>query len=183
MDDKRIVDLFLARDERAIGETAKKYRNYCHAVAMNVLNSESDADECVNDTYLKAWESIPPHKPTRLSVFLGKLTRNLALNRYAFNRAEKRLGCDLILDELAEVIADPDSESVEDSVVLRDAINGFLATLDKRARIIFVRRYWYMSSVVEIARRMGMTENNVKVTLLRTRNKFRDYLEKEGITV
>lgn len=161
MEDKQIVDLYFARAEAAISETQKKYGRYCHYIAYNILYSDQDAEECVNDTYIKAWNAMPPHRPTQLSAFLGKITRNTALDRYAYMKAQKRSG----------------------EVALKEAVNGFLRSLPAQTRVVFVRRYWYMSPVKEIARDYGMTVSNVKVTLLRTRNKFREYLEKEGIEV
>ena len=186
MEDKRIVELYWERSDTAISETEKKYGKYCHYIAFNILNSSLDAEECVNDTYVKAWEAMPPHKPESLGGFLGKLTRNIALNRYAESRAQKRSPhtADLVFEEAAGLIPDPDSlSSPSDTIVLRDAINGFLGSLPKDTRIIFMRRYWYMCSIREIARSAGLTENNVKVILLRTRNRFKEYLEKEGITI
>ena len=185
MEDQKIVELYWERSEKAILHTQEKYGRYCHSIAFNVLNSDEDAEECVNDTYVKAWESMPPHRPERLSTFLGKLTRGIAINRYIHNHAQKRSkGTELILEEVAELIPDPDSERpMSDELALRQAINGFMATLPESTRILFVRRYWYMSAVRDIARDMGMTQSNVKVTLMRTRSKFKAYLEKEGITV
>jgi RNA polymerase sigma-70 factor (ECF subfamily) len=186
MEDKRIVELYWERSDTAIAETEKKYGRYCHYIAFNILNSSLDAEECVNDTYVKAWEAMPPHKPERLGGFLGKLTRNIALNRYAESRAQKRSPhtADLVFEEAAGLIPDPDSLSApSDTIVLKDAINSFLEALPRETRIIFLRRYWYMCSIRDIARSMGLTENNVKVILLRTRNRFKEYLEKEGITI
>ena len=185
MDDKQIVALYWERSENAIAETQKKYGKYCRAIAASILSSELDAEECVNDTYLRAWQSMPPHKPSRLSTFLGKITRNLALNRYAHDRAQKRKGeVELALEELAEVLPDPSSQgSPAEELVLRDAINRFVGSLSRQSRVIFVRRYFYLCPIKEIAKGMGLSENAVKVTLSRTRNKFRIYLEKEGISI
>lgn len=185
VDDKRIVELYFERDESAISETAQKYGRYCHSIAYHILNSDQDAEECVNDTYLRAWDAIPPHKPSRLSTFLGKITRNLALNRYAYDHAQKRGdGVAVAIDELADVLCDPESEEWgADDGVIGDAINGFLATLDEQTRRIFVRRYWYVSPIKEIARDMGLGESRVKVTLHRTRGKLKFYLESRGIMI
>ena len=185
MDDDRIVELYLKRSETAIAETEKKYSRYCHYIAYNILFSEQDAEECVNDTYINAWESIPPHKPECLKTFLGKLTRNISLNRYIHDHAQKRYAnTDLILDELAETIPDPNSETMEsDNMALKEAINGFMETLTHQVRVVFVRRYWYLSPVKNIAIDYGLTESNVKSILFRTRNKFKTYLEKEGIVI
>ena len=185
MDDKRIVELYFERSETAIRETEKKYGKYCHYIAYNILYSEQDAEECVNDTYLAAWESIPPHKPVRLSTFLGKLVRNISLNRYQYDHAQKRTAPPtVILDEVQECIPDPDSDQpLSDEIALRDAINGFMHTLSKKTRIIFVRRYWYFCAIKDIASSLGLSESYVKVSLLRTREKFKSYLEKEGIFI
>ena len=184
MDDRAIIELYNQRDENAIGETQKKYGRYCHYIAYNILQSNEDSEECVNDAYMKVWNSIPPHKPERLSSFIGKITRNTALDRYAQNRAQKRdSGVALALDELEECLTVSAVEDLSDDLALKEAINSFLGTLPKRTRVIFMRRYWYLLSVKEIADGLEMSESNVKVTLLRTREKFRKYLEKEGIVI
>jgi RNA polymerase sigma-70 factor (ECF subfamily) len=185
MDDQQIVDLYWKRDESAIDQTQKKYGKYCHHIAYSILYSHEDAEECVNDTYLRAWGAIPPAKPGRLSTFLGKITRNLSLDRYEKNTAQKRSGpVELVLDELSECIPDADSAlDPIDMIALGDAINAFLGGLPQKTRQIFLRRYWYMSPVKEIARDMGMSEGTVKVSLMRTRESFKAYLEKEGIVL
>lgn len=183
MEDLKIIDLYWERSESAIEETQKKYGRYCHSIAYHILYSDSDADECVNDTYLHAWNAMPPQRPAKLQLFLGRITRNLALNRYEYNHAQKRsVQTETILDEFWECI--PNNEThIEDDVVLKDVLNRFLASLDKQTRIIFMRRYWYLCSIKEIAEGMYLTESNVKVTLHRTRNKFKAWLEKEGIVI
>lgn len=142
-----------------------------------------DAEECVNDTYLNAWNTIPPHKPNILSAFLGKITRNLSINKYRHDRTEKRGGGQVpaVLDELLDIVSD--SAGVEQSIEQNElvaAIDQFLAGLSKEKRKIFVCRYWYFDSVSDIAERFGMTENNVSVTLSRTRTKLHNYLLKRG---
>jgi RNA polymerase sigma-70 factor (ECF subfamily) len=184
VEDTKIIELYFSRDERAIEETAKKYGRYCHTIANNILNSDPDAEECVNDTYLSAWNSIPPTKPNRLASFLGRIVRNLALNRYAFENAEKRRdGTLVLLEEIAEILADPDGEDGGGESEIMTHINAFLATLDSESRKMFVRRYWYMSPVKDIARDLGATESRVKVTLMRTRNKLKKYLEEMGVNL
>ena len=184
MDDKQIVALYWERSETAIAETERKYGRYCHYIARNILYSDQDAEECVNDTYQKAWETMPPKKPELLSAYLGKLTRHIAINRYIHDHADKRSpGMQVILDEAEEFIPDPADSDVSDEIHLRDAINFFVASLTQEVRVVFVRRYWYMSSVKDIAKDYGMTESNVKVTLMRTRNRFKEYLEREGISI
>ena len=183
MEDSKIIELYWKRDESAIDESGKKYGRYCHAIAYNILYSAEDSKECVNDTWHNAWRVIPPEKPNRLQCFFGRITRNLALDRYGYNRAKKRNGgIEAVIDEYYECI--PNGEfSIEDELILKNLINGFLESLDSHTRIIFLQRYWYTCGVQEIAENMGMTENNVSVTLHRTRNKFKAYLEKEGINV
>lgn len=184
MEDKQIIALYWDRSENAISETAHKYGRYCHYIAHGILQDEEDAAECVNDTYLRAWNAIPPQRPNNLRTFLGKVARNLALNRWEQRNAEKRGAGQLpqVLEELHECITDRVStEQLVDKIVLRDLLNGFLATLKPDARKIFVRRYWYMSSIREIAAEYGMTESKVTVTLCRTRQRLAQLLEKEGI--
>ena len=185
MEDGKIVELYWERNETAIAETEKKYGKYCHSIAYNVIRSDEDAEECVNDTYVRAWNSMPPQRPERLSCFLGKITRNLTLDRYFFDHAKKRTrSTDLILDEIEECIPDPDTATpLAEEITLKDAINGFLASLPKKNRMVFLRRYWYLSPIKEIAADYDMTEANVKVVLHRTRQAFKTYLEKEGIEI
>lgn len=184
MDDCRIVELYWSRDEAAIAETEKKYGRYCHAVAYRILLDRQDAEECVNDTYIRAWNAIPPHRPERLSVFLGKITRRLALNRYDKAHTQKRGGeVALALDELSEILADQREGSVVDELAMREAVNGFLHSLPEQSRRIFLRRYWHMMPIKEIAKEYGLGISNVKVILMRTRNAFKDYLKGEGIDV
>ena len=185
MEDTRIVDLFWERSEQAIAESEKKYGRYCHYIAKNILHSDADADECVNDAYVKAWESIPPARPQRLSAYLGKIVRNIALNRYVHDHAQKRAAhTEAILAEMGDCVPDATpTDALSDELVLRDAINSFLGGLPEKTRRAFVRRYWYLSAVREIAEDLGWSESRVKVTLLRTRNKLKAHLEKEGIVL
>ena len=185
MDDRRIVELYWQRSEAAIAETQTKYGKYCHYIAYNILSDDGDAEECVNDTYLKAWESMPPHKPTKLSTFLGKITRHLALNRREAQNAAKR-GAGTVpvaLDELTECIADNETGDPTDEIVLKGALNRFLRALPEETMIVFLQRYWYFASVKEIAANRSMSEANVKVILHRARGKLKLFLEKEGIIV
>ena len=184
MEDVRIVELFWERSETAIEETQRKYGRYCYHIAYNILFSNEDSEECVNDTYLRAWNAMPPHRPERLSAFLGKIVRNLALDRYDKKMATKRsAGVELALDELEECVADTDEVWNEDEQRLRTAINGFLAALPRRDRMIFIRRYWYVSPISQIATEFGAEEGNIKVILHRVRKKFREHLIKEGIEI
>ena len=184
MEDRRIIDLYWARSEEAISETARKYGRYCRAIARNILNNDEDAEECVSDAYLRLWNAIPPARPNRLQTYLGRIVRNLSLNKREKASAEKRGAgqIPLILDELAECIPDDsDGEAVTESILIKDVLDRFLDTLSPEARKIFVRRYWYMSSLKEIAAEYGISEGNAAVSLLRTRMKLKTVLEKEGI--
>ncbi len=183
MTDARIVELYFARSEEAIAETDRKYRRTCHAVAYSILRSDEDAEECVADTWLRAWNAIPPEKPAHLGAWLCTVTRRIALNRYEASTAAKRYaGLESSLEELSECLSDG-AITVADEVALAEAINSFLASLPTRTRMIFMRKYWYMDSVADIAKALGMGESAVKVTLHRTRVRFRSYLEKEGIVL
>lgn len=184
MNDHEIVALFFARQEKAISATADKYGRYCHAVAYNILFNRSDAEECVNDTYLGAWNSIPPQRPNHLAAYLGKITRNLALNRYKRNSVAKRGSgqVELALSELENCIPDnTDVERAAEDSLIASVINRFLYAHSLKTRNIFIRRYWYLCSIQDIAESYGMTESNVKVLLFRMRNELKKQLEREGI--
>lgn len=186
MEDAAIVALYWARDERAIPATAERYGGYCAAIAGNILGNREDAEECVNDTYLRAWNAMPPHKPRVLSAFLGKLVRNLSLNRWQRERAEKRDGGVLpaVLDELAEVVsgAEDVENQVEQKALLR-AIDEFLGRLSPEKRSIFICRYWRTDSTADIAARRGLTEGAVTMTLSRLRKALRSELLERGFTL
>ncbi len=184
MEDSQIIALYWNRSEEAISETAKKYGRYCHAIARNILNNDEDAEECVSDAYLRLWNAIPPMRPNRLPTYLGRIVRNLSLNKREKASAEKRGAgqIPLILGELEECIPDSSQEdTVTEAILIRDVLDRFLEALPPYARKIFVRRYWYMSSLKEIAAEYGISEGNAAVSLLRTRMKLRTVLEKEGI--
>ena len=183
MDDEKIIRLYWDRNEQAIPATADKYGNYCTSIAKNILGNCEDAEECVNDTYLHAWNSIPPHRPNRLSAFLGKIVRNVSFNCYKRNSAYKRGGGQtaMVLDEIAEFVSGTDSVEQEiDRKELIKAIDGFLDSLSFEKKNIFVCRYWYFDRISDIAIRFGMTENHVSVTLSRLRNKLHRYLSERG---
>lgn len=186
MNDEQIIDLFFARSELAITETKDKYGNYCHYIAFNVLRNYEDSEECVNDTFLQAWNSIPPNKPSILKSFLGKITRNLALNKHKYNTAQKRNSEHLeqLIKDLSDCLPENEdpSQFVEDSFVV-DCMNCFLSGQKERTRKMFIRRYWYMDSIQEIANAFGISESNVKMTLLRTRTSLKAFLEKEGVAI
>jgi RNA polymerase sigma-70 factor (ECF subfamily) len=180
MEDKRIVDLYWMRAESAISETDKKYGKYCRYIAERILESEEDAREVQNDTYLQVWNTVPPERPNSLRAYLGAICRNLSLNRYEASHAQKRGGeVSLALDELSECIADREEQD-DINERLCELLDSFLATLPKRTRRVFLRRYWYASSISEIAKDYGMSENNVTVMLHRTRKALADILQKEG---
>ena len=183
MDDARIVQLYWDRDEQAIPATSDKYGSYCAAIARNILGSREAAEEWVNDTFLKAWDSMPPHRPQILSAFLGKIVRNLSFNRYKRNAADKRGGGELpvVLEELSELVSGQDDVGRElDRKELIEAIDGFLAGLSLKKRSVFVSRYWYADSISEIAARHGMKDGAVSMTLNRLRLKLRSYLVERG---
>lgn len=183
MEDREIVEMLLARDERALAEAQKQYGSYCRAIAMRILHCDEDADECVNDTWRQLWMAIPPHKPEHLAMFLGKITRRLSLNRIKELARDKRGGGELpmALDELAECLPDIDSGDSLDELLLRDVLNAFIKALPTVTQRIFVQRYWYLCPITDIAKVNGMRESAVKMSLLRTREKLKQYLEKEGI--
>lgn len=183
MEDAAIVALYWARDEQALAETAAKFGAYCRKIADNILHSAHDAEECENDTWLAAWNSMPTNRPARLAPYLGRITRNLALDRFDRAAAQKRGSGQTCapLDELAECVAAPGS--VEDSFDAAETgrlISAFLRTLPEETRSIFLRRYWYCDATADIAARYGLTESKVRVTLHRTRGKLAAYLQERG---
>ena len=184
MEDDKIIDLYWERSESAISETSEKYGRYCHYIANNILHNDEDAGECVNDTYLGAWNAMPPQRPNRLSTFLGKITRNISLNRFKQYGAEKRgFGqTALVLSELEDCIPAVDTiEQTAAEMDLVESINRFLYALPDVKRKVFVRRYWYLSPVKDIAEQYGMSESKTASMLFRTRNELKLHLEKEGI--
>lgn len=186
MEDTQIIALYWERDERAISETAEKYGRYCHSVAYGILQNNEDSEECVNDTYTGAWNSIPPHKPELLSAFLAKITRRISLNRLR-SRLTKKRGVGqyaVTLGELEECI--PSSFAAEDMLQIHELtriLNEFLEELSTEERRVFLCRYWYLDPVKDIAKRFSFGESKVKMMLKRTREKLLTHLEKEGITL
>ena len=181
MEDNQIIELYFARDEQAIRHTADKYGAYCMAVSMNVLHSEPDAEECVNDTYLKTWNSIPPTRPGCLKLFLGKIVRNLSINRWNSWHSDKRdRDLEVSMSELEECIPDPDNGDRGELIRL---INEFLAKQSKTDRVIFVQRYWYSLSTAQIAKEVGLSENAVWIRLHRTRDRLKAFLEERGYQI
>lgn len=186
LEDSKIIDLYWARKEQALAETDAKYGSYCRTIAQNILRNFEDTEECVSDTWLHAWNSMPPQRPGILSAFLGRITRNLSFDRCKYQQAAKRGGgaLPLALDELGECI--PSAQRVEHALEQKEltaVIDRFLRTLPEKDCNLFLRRYWYVDSISVIADRYGMKENTVKSILFRTREKLRKFLGEEGIAV
>lgn len=182
MTDQTIIDLFWQRSEDAIRNTSQKYGKYLTKIAMNILNYYEESEECVNDTYLAAWEQIPPDRPQKLLPYLGRITRCLALNRYDYLTAQKRnVEFTLQLSELEECLTGTDSiETQYESGEVTSSISSFLKKQNPDVRNIFIRRYWFSDSITEIAGRFNMSESKVKSTLFRTRKRLKKHLESEG---
>ena len=183
MEDIKIIQLYWDRDQQAIVETAIKYGNYCTSIAENILGSKEDAEECVNDTYMKAWNCMPPHRPNVLSSFLGKITRNLSINRYKHKNVDKRGGGEItaVLDELSECVSG--KGNVEQEIEYKELVKNvdlFLDTLSLEKRAMFICRYWYTDSIAAIAQQFNMKENTVSMTLHRIRWKLKIYLLERG---
>ena len=186
MEDRAIVELYWARNEQALTESEQKYGSYCKTIAYHILHSTEDSEECVNDTWLRAWNTIPPQWPSILQAFFAKITRNLSLDRYKASRAGKRGGGQtaVALEELGDCI--PACTSVEETVELRELtrlLDRFLRDLPEKECCVFLRRYWYVDGVRDIAQRYDMAEGSVKSTLYRTRQKLRVFLEQEGVQI
>ena len=182
LSDEAIVALYWKRDEGAIEHTDKKYHIYCQTVADRILRSATDAEECVNDSYLGAWNAIPPTRPDPLLTYILKIVRNVSLTRYQKNHAQKRNSSyDVAVEELEEFLVSPDS--VEGKMELKEltgTIETFLDSLNELNRVIFVRRYWYYDNYMQIAKKVGLSEKNVSVRLTRLRKQLKDYLEERG---
>ena len=186
MEDSKIVDLFWGRSENAIQEAAAKYGKYCYAIAYNILHNNEDADESVNDTYHGAWNSIPPHRPSILSTFLGKITRRISLNKWRDMKRDKRGGGEtsLVLDELADCLSSGnDVEQDIETAELAKSIDSFIEALPKIERMVFVCRYWYIDPLSAICKQFGYSESKVKSMLYRTRGKLKLHLERDGFYV
>ena len=182
MEDNKIVDLYWMRNENAISETAAKYGKYCYAIAYNILGHAEDAKESVNDTYLGAWNAMPPHRPTVLRTFLGKIARRVSLKRWRDGSREKRGGGEvaLALDELSECV--PSKASVEEEIIaaeLAETLNRFVSGLPDTERQVFICRYWYLDSIKDIAKRHGVSQGCIKTNLCRNRKKLYRILKRE----
>lgn len=182
MEDSRIVELFLARDENAIAQTQQKYKPLCLKISYNILGDREESEECVNDALLGAWNSIPPNRPRDLKAYICKIARNISLSRLKFNtRKKRRADFECSLDEISEIIPDERLRAEATDEELGKAIDEFLGTLSEDIRGVFLRKYWFFDSVSEIAERCGFSESKVNNILYRTRQKLRDYLKKEDI--
>ena len=184
MTDSDIIKLYFSRSERAIKETDLAYGKYCRSISFEILRDDQDCEEIVNDTYLKTWNSIPPKNPPSLKNFLGKIVRGLSINRLEHNNAQKRGGgqLDAVLEELEGCIPSYD-ENYSDSQRIRIIIDYFLHSLPQDKRRIFIRRYWYMSPISEIAEDLGVSEGKVKMILMRLRKELKNALERDGVTL
>ena len=180
MEDKDIIALYWARSEEAIRRTAEKYGAYCGHIIRRVLGDGRDAEECLSDTWLGAWNAMPPQKPARLPAFLGRIARNTALDRYDYTAAQCRGGFEAVLEELADCVGGSPLEEDFGLRRLGESISGFLEGTAPAARLVFLRRYWYCDSVAEIASRTGFSQSKVKSLLHRTRKGLREHLRKEG---
>lgn len=184
INDRNIIGLYFARDERAIRETAEKYGRLCHRIAYNILNNQQDAEECVNDTYMGVWNAIPPARPDSLMSFVCGIARNLSLKRLEFLHRQKRSAAALLsLDELADVLPDERYAPDADDAEVGRLISRFLRAQKEDVRNVFIRRYYFFDSVGAIAKRYGFTESKVKNMLFHTRNKLKKVLIQEGIEV
>lgn len=186
MDDSRIIMLFWQRNEDAITETQRKYGRYCYSIAYQILNNNEDAEECVNDTYIGAWNAIPPYRPEKLSVFLGRITRNLALKKWRAKNAAKRGGGEtaLAMHELEACISSGNNiEAYLNAEELAEIINVFLGGLSVAERRVFLCLYWYFDSISDISVQFGFTQSKVKMMLKRTREKLLRHLEQEEIWI
>jgi RNA polymerase sigma-70 factor (ECF subfamily) len=184
MEDSQIITLYWSRSEYAIRATAAKYGSYCNSIAYHILNDREDAEEVVEDTYLDAWNSIPPHRPMSLSTFLGKITRRRAIDRFRQNSAQKRGGGELVLalDELAQCI--PAQEDVHETVQSRELarlLEAFLRGLPETQRQLFICRYWYLEPISELCRSFGFSQSKVKSMLHRTRRQLQRFLAEKGV--
>lgn len=180
MDDTEIIGLYFQRSQAAIKESRTKYESYCRTISMNILRNRDDTEECLNDTWLKAWETIPPEYPGCLSAFFGRIIRNISLSLWRKKNSQKRKGSetDVCLEELTECIPEDKGKSFTEDLELKDALNRFLQGLDERSRKIFMKRYWYIIPVTRIAKELDMNEGAVKMSLLRTRKSSANFLRR-----
>ena len=184
MDDHKIIELYFSRDERAIKETDLKYGKLCHSIANNILKNNEDSEECVNDTYIGIWNTIPPEKPNHFMAFVCKIARNLALKRLESSMRQKRSQATVIsFSELEEILSDDSIAADIGNEEIGKAISAFLRKEKADSRKVFIRKYYFFDSISEIAERYGFTESKVKNMLYHTRSKLKEYLIKEGIEI
>lgn len=185
MQDEKIIALYLERDELALKLSAENYGRYCRKIAMNILSNPEDSEECVNDTWYQAWRSIPPQKPNSLAAYFGRITRNFAISRYRTNHAKKRFdGITILLSELDDCI--PSQSNIEqdlDEKRLIEIISGWLTSLPANDRILFVRRYWFGDTVKSLANACGLSQNQISWRMFKLREKLKNELEREGISI
>lgn len=184
MEDEAIIQLYFERSEQAIAETAEKYKGYCGSIAHRVLHNPEDEEECLNDTWIKTWQSIPPKRPSCLRVFLGTITRNLSISKLRTVSRRKEREARQICEELQACLCNQHKEEERtESIVIVNALNRFLRDQPPEQQTMFVRRYWYFCSVKELAAMYNVSESKVKMSLLRSRERLKMILEQEGITV
>ena len=183
LEDNRIIELFFSRDDNAINETKTKYGKLLYSVSYNILHSKEDAEECENDTYVAAWDCIPPNQPQVLSAFLSRITRNLSFKKLRSKTAQKRGGGDNLvpIDELSNMIADNCDQYSQ--LELTEILNAFLRSLPTRERQVFICHYWYCDTIKDISRQFGFTQSKVKMILSRTRAKLLDHLESQEVYI
>lgn len=182
MEDSEIIKLFLERSDSAVRESVNKYGALCRKISGNILDDHQDIEECLNDTMMTAWSEIPPKEPLFLGAFLAKISRNISVSMFRKNTASKRCSAEaaLCIDELEECIPDSKSGNIQELLEIRDLLDRFLGTLDKRSRVIFMRRYWFTYSDEQIATELSVSIGTVKMSLNRTRKKLKKYLESEA---
>ena len=184
MEDTHIIALYNARDEDAIRASDEKYGKLCYAIAENILKNPPDSEECVSDTYLAAWNSMPDERPVYLGAFLSKIVRRISINKYRSSHTQRRGGAGELIDELTDCIpSDYSLETEYDNKRLAEALNAFLLSLDEQKRYIFIRRYYYSDAVADIAKKLGAGEGKIKSVLFRVRGELRKFLEKEGFAI
>ena len=185
MEDVQIIDLYWQRNEAAIAETDYKYGRFCHKLAMNILHSFPDSEECVSDTYGKCWDTMPPQRPMSLRAYLGAIVRNLSISRYRACHAQKRFnGAEVLLSELNDCVPAPESvQRTVEAAELGELISCWLQSLADEERALFIRRYWSGDAVKELAGELGVRPNALTKRLLRLREDLRRYLEREGVAV
>lgn len=185
MEDLQIIDLYFERNETAIAETASKYGRFCHNIALNILSIDADAEECINDTYLQAWNSIPPQRPAKFRAWLGRVVRNIAINLWNKKHCQKRYaGMEQVFEELEDCIPSPETVECQiEEKELTEVINTWLTSLSRDDRVLFVRRYWYGQAVNKLAKEVGMESKKLARRMYGLRQNLKSTLEKEGYSL